>query len=400
MEFSELARAEQLLQQGRYDLAEREIRKHLAQNIEDPDAHAYLALCLINNKKIEEAKKEAFEALALYPDFPFAHFLLSKIYIEEDDYKRAQDSIKEALRVDPYEPQYYETLAMIYFNQGKYEAALEISEKGLQAEPEHVGCLNLRARCLVKLGRKEYANDSFTASFNKDPDNSYTHANQGWAFLEQKNYKGALTHFREALRLDPTNDFAKSGLVEALKAKYLIYKWFLQFIFWMESLGSQARWGLMIGLVIVNKIFPPLAPFYLVFLVFTWFSDVIFNSLLRLNKYGRHALNDNQRLNSNLFLGLILMASIALALGLFTGVEPFIMISLVCLGLLFPVIGTHRQGNKKSKKKSAIFMYCLIVVGVIFIGSEFLSLRISNLAGSAFLFGVVGYSWFANTLKH
>ncbi|MDB5311521.1 MAG: tetratricopeptide repeat protein [Gemmataceae bacterium] len=46
----------------------------------------------------------------------------------------------------------------------------------------------------------------------------------GWALLHARQPAEALTHFREALRLDPTNEWARDGLIEALKARYWVYR--------------------------------------------------------------------------------------------------------------------------------------------------------------------------------
>jgi len=400
MNFINLARAEQLLQQGRFDLAETELRKYLAANFDDSEAHAYLALCLINLRKNKEAAEEVKTSIGLSPDFPFAHYLQSKLYIDEDEYKKADEAIREALRLDPSEAEYYETLSIIYFNQGKYKQALEEAERGLEMNPEHIGCLNIRARSLVKLDRKEYANESFAASFNKDPDNSYTHANQGWAYLEQRNYKGALEHFRESLRLDPRNEFAKSGLVEALKAKYLVYKWFLQFMFWANSLSPGVRWGLLIGVVVVNNQIPLLSPVYIGFVLFTWFLDVIFNTLLRLNKYGKHALNQDQLLASNYFIGFIALGTSALICNLWVKDTGLHVTAIVSFGMLFPVVGTLRQQNKKNRRKSLIFTFALAAVGLALIITALLNLtKVQELLMPCFFIGVVAYTWFINIIK-
>ena len=44
-------RAEVLFDQGRYELAEKELRAEIAKNPQSADAHALLSMCLINQKK-------------------------------------------------------------------------------------------------------------------------------------------------------------------------------------------------------------------------------------------------------------------------------------------------------------------------------------------------------------
>ncbi len=64
---------------------------------------------------------------------------------------------------------------------------------------------------LVKLGRKAEAGADDRAALLRDPENALTHANQGWALLEQGDHGKALEHFREALRIDPEIEWARAG---------------------------------------------------------------------------------------------------------------------------------------------------------------------------------------------
>ena len=55
-------------------------------------------------------------------------------------------------------------------------------------------------------------------ALGRNPENAHTNANQGWSLLHGGQPGKALEHFREALRLDPDLEFARAGMVEALKA--------------------------------------------------------------------------------------------------------------------------------------------------------------------------------------
>ena len=68
----------------------------------------------------------------------------------------------------------------------------------------------------------------------RDPDDAFSHANQGWTLLEQGNRKKAMEHFRESLRLDPTNGWAQAGLVEAIKAGNPVYAVMLKYFLWIQ----------------------------------------------------------------------------------------------------------------------------------------------------------------------
>src|SRR6185436_9021657 len=81
----------------------------------------------------------------------------------------------------------------------------------------------------------------------KAPENAFTHANQGWTYLNKGEPKKALEHFRESLRLDPANEWARHGIVEALKARNIIYAVMLKYFLWMARLSRGARWGIILG---------------------------------------------------------------------------------------------------------------------------------------------------------
>src|SRR4030095_8491543 len=207
----------------------------------------------------------------------------------------------EAIRLEPTDADYHAMRAGIEFNERRWQEALNSAETGLHFSHEHTGCNNLRAMALVKLGRKSEAGATIQSTLARDPDNAFSHANQGWTLLEQNRRKEAMNHFRESLRLDPTNDWARAGLVEALKAGNPLYAVMLKYFFWMKNLPVRARWGIIVGGYFANRIVagiarsnPDIAPWllplrilYVVFVVFTWLAYPIFNLMLFLHPVGR-----------------------------------------------------------------------------------------------------------------
>ena len=392
-----ITRAHLLIEQGKYDLAEQELKNALAQDINSSDAHALLSLCYIRQKRIPEALEEAKTAIGLAPNEDFCHYILAMIYLEEDLLNESEEAIKEAIRLNPYNPEYFNTMGIIYFNRRKMEESLSYFEEALTLDAENVEANNMRARVLVTLGRKEEAANSFQAAFNRNPENAYTHANQGWAELELGNYKNSLEHFRQALRLNPEMDYAKSGMVEALKAKHWIYRAFLKFMFYTASMSSQARWGLILGLVLIANMFPILLPIYLLFVFFTWFATTIFDTLLRFNQYGKHALSKEQIQTSNYFAGLIGVGLILLIAGASMNNWALITSGGVVLGMLFPVAKTFSMHNKQGRKKSFRYMVAVGIIGLIAILTQFIMPE-DTLFLNMYIFGIVGYTWYANTL--
>lgn len=340
-------RAWLLFGQGKYDLCEQEIRLALAESPQDGTSHALLAMVLAERERFDEAEREAKEAVHLDPDDAFPHQSLARVLHDRRRYEEAEAAAREAIRLDPDDPDSRALLSQIRYNRRHWPGALEAAEAGLELEPEHVACTNLRAMALVKLGRKEEAGRTLEAALARDPEDAHSHASQGWALLEQNQAKKALEHFREALRLEPGNEFARAGIIEALKARNPLYAVMLKYFMWMSKLSGKAQWGIVIGgfigyrmLIRLSDANPALSPYlmpliiaYAVFAIMTWLAYPFFNLTLRLSRFGRHALSRDQTVAAN-FVGLCLGGALATCIAWLLGAWEGLALAAIALGLL------------------------------------------------------------------
>ena len=348
-----LNRAWMLLDQARHEMAEQEVRQSLVLEPDSPQGHALLALCLAERKAFAEATQEAEQAIHLAPDESFPHYVSSRIWHERNHFEPAEDAILEAIRLDPFQPSSFCQLAQIRFAQRRWQDSLDAAEQGLQIDPEDSSCTNVRAMALVKLGRKSDAGDAIQSALARQPEDPVTHANQGWTLIEQGQHEKAMEHFREALRIDPTLEWAQQGIVEALKARYFIYRWMLGYFLWMMKLSGQARWGVLVGGYIGFRVLrsiaidrPELAPWiaplliaYVAFAIMTWVASPLFNLLLRLNRFGRLALSREQIVTAN-WVGACLIG-VLVSLVLYVGLRADgALISALACGLLIPPLST------------------------------------------------------------
>jgi len=322
-----LDRARLLLERRRFGAAAEAARQAIAEDPESGPAHAVLALCLVPDGKIDEALREARLAVQLAPDRPLAHHALAAALFEKGRHKEARASIEEMIRLDPFEPDHHALLAMAAAARARWEDMLAAAERGIELDSEHVDCTNLRAFALRKLRRKDEAAADLDAALALDPENSETHAHRGWQRLEAGDTKGALAAFRASLRLDADNEWAREGIVEALKARHLLYRVFLGYVFWMARLSGRAQLAVLVGAYVLYRIvlgvqrsrpelsvwLTPLLGVYIAFVVLTWIGAPLFDLLLLLHPVGRHAL-PRERVAGAAVIGLLLAATLA-ALG-------------------------------------------------------------------------------------
>ena len=417
-----LQRAILLVQQHRHEQAIPELRQALTGGPLDPYAHAMLGLCLAKLEKFQEATAEAQRAIHLSPDFPFGHYAYASILHDRHRNVEALAAINEALRLDCSDADSFALLAAIHIDEKRWREALEAAERGLQLDSEDIACTNLRAIALVKLGRKAEAGATIDTALSKNPDNAVTHANQGWTLLQRGDHKKALEHFREALRLDPENEWARHGIVEALKARNFIYAFMLRYFFWMSRFSGRTQLLIILGGYFGNQLLrglaasqPELAPWvlpirilYAVFALMTWIADPLFNLLLRVNRFGRLALSREQVVAANYLGACLLLAIIALAGCIAFGTDtPWLMAAIVFGCLAIPVSGTFKCSSGWPRNAMALYSGALALVGLLALGcfagadlqpGKRIILDAATAFFGLFIIGAIGSTWVANFL--
>lgn len=387
-----ITRAQLLMQQSRFEMAEEQLRLALAENSEDAIAHAMLAICLLQKKDFESATGEARAAIHCAPDESIGFYSLAVIMHERNRLTEAFDAITEAVRIEPWESQYWGTLSGIEASRKRWKECLAAAENGLEADADDVTCTNLRAQALVHLGRKDEAGATIDAALRKEPDNAVTHANQGWTLLHAGEPRKAMEHFREALRLKPDLEWARIGIIEAMKARNILYRWMLGYFLWIGSFPPKIQLALVLGIVFGNQIIaavtdavPVLTPYqgwfiaaYLLFAWMTWVSSTLFNLVLRIDPFGRLALNDKEKLDSTLS-GCCILA--ALALGIYGTVTfwdgdrdmigIYWMAAAPMLGLVIPVTTSFRHEGKRQRLMQ---LYSVGLLGIICVSVYYLLL--------------------------
>lgn len=366
-----LARAEILFQQSRYEEAETECRRALGEDPQFVEAMTLLAFCLSERDKHDEALRVAAEAISLEPDNPETHYTLAHVQHDRKKDKLARQSIEEAIRLDPYDVRFHALLAAIHAAAADWNAMLESAEKGLAVDPDDAACGNLRGMALTKLGRADEAHAGLDDNLSRDPDNSMTHANKGWACLHQGDPKTAMVHFREALRLDPTSEFARGGMLQALKARHWPYRILLKYFLWMSTLSRRAQWGVVIGLYVLFRVLMrggetnpdyagyiwPLLYLYIGFVFLTWTASPLFNLLLRLHPFGRYVLSDTER-RAATATGVCLAAGVT---GIVCGFALYnavaLILGIICVVMVIPV--SAALGQEPGRARTILGLYTL-----------------------------------------
>ncbi|MCK6481798.1 MAG: tetratricopeptide repeat protein [Planctomycetes bacterium] len=319
-------RARLLFGQGRFALAEKELLEDLADDPEDRDALALLALARSNLGRRDDALGAARAAVRAAPDWDWAHYVLASVLYDRDEYAEAEEAVGEAVRLDPEYADYRRLQAAILVESGEPAKGLAAARVGMELDPESARLRAIEGLALHHLNRPEEAAHSFREALALDPENALAHAGLGRVAVRTGDHRGAEDHYREALRANPGYEWARAGLLDALRARYPVYGLLLRFFEWMRSLPSGARTAVFIGIYVLAQVARKTSTsasgatktmlqaffvLYGVFALLTWAADPLFNLLLRLRREGRLLLDEDETKASNAVGALLAGAALA-----------------------------------------------------------------------------------------
>ncbi|PCJ64791.1 MAG: hypothetical protein COA58_10980 [Bacteroidetes bacterium] len=404
----QIERALLLLNQNRPSEARKILQESLTQSPENDSIYGLLAQLELQEDQNEKALEYINAAIGLDPQDSDYYLTKGRIFVAKQKYSDATKSLIEAIRLDPNNAFAFAYQSLVSNHQKDFSMSLVHADKCLAIDPENVLGLNLRSTALLKLGREEEGYDTIHGALQEDPENSFTHANYGWGLLEKGEGKKSLEHFREALRLNPTNEYAQSGMAEALKSNFFIYRWFLKYQFWMANQVARNQWVFIIVFYLLfrflrrfadanpewSMITTPILVVAAIFAFSTWIMTPLSNLLLRVNTYGRHLLDEEER-KSSTYVGF------SLGIGLLSGLvylftKDVVSLSVFILGIAMMLPLGRYYTPSRTRNLFKIYAIGLLVVGLASVGGIALTGDLFNVISTVFLFAFIAYQWVAN----
>jgi tetratricopeptide (TPR) repeat protein len=358
-----LERARLLLHQHRPEETEQMVRGHLVENPDDPNGHLLLAQCLNLQDRPDQALRVIDQAIRLAPHWAQVYFVKGAILIDLNKFNGALACAEEAIALDPEDPNYYGLLGQTLALQKKWRPAIEQLRLGLALDPEHGQCRNLLSHCLSQTGDKGLARKSLDTGLAQNPLDPYAHIQVGFDSLKHGDSGRALQAFEEALRLDPGNEAARDGLVEALKARNPIYGLLLRGFIRLSSLPERTVFLMLVGFFVLNRIarnlrgthpewewfLQPFNWFYLGVVAISWFADSFFDLLLLGHRRGRNALIGQSRRKAILFGISLSLVCICFGFYFLSGNDEWLWAGLFTLIGQIPVVAAFasRKGGPR-----------------------------------------------------
>jgi len=409
-EDNRLSKVAILVQQKKFTEAEKLLAELLGEEPNNIHLLSLLAEVNLQQDKFDQANTLTDNAIGLSPDAPYLYYIKSRIAIQQDRLSEAEIHIHQAIELDPNEAGYFALLSSIQLGRKQFNEALETANRALAIDAEDIVALNTRSTALIKLNRKEESFVTIEGALREDPNNAYTHTNYGWGLLEKGDHKKALEHFKEALTNDPTSEFAKAGMVEALKASNPVYRLFLKYAFWMGNLTAKYQWGVIIGFYLGFRALKTIArnnealqPFLIPFIILlaliafsTWVIAPISNLFLRFNKFGQLLLDEKEKMSSNFVA--VSFGLFVLGLLLYLALADERMLTIAVFGFTMMVPFGSMFAASKTRNGLLIYTIAMAVAGLVAIGLTFATGEIFNFLSVIYIIGFVAFQWVANFL--
>ena len=401
------AAARTLIELGRHDEAEQELRRGIAEDPGNGVAYAVLAHCLIRRKALDEALDACNRGAQLSPEAAAVWGVRAQVLSRLKRHKEALADADRSLALDASAPEAFLIRARVNLHAGMRDGALEDVERALAIDPAHEDAHALRAQLLTLMGRSQEAGQASSALLGTAPTSSQAHTVAGWQHLHAGRRPEAMERFREALRLSPLNTSARTGLMETLRAGNPLYAVVQKLLLWhvRAMTARRARFALpaIAAVFGVARAWPASRPFLLpliiagvaLFLMTVVLARPLANCVLASSPEDRHLLTPDERHEARLVLA-VLASAVGLAAVWVATSDPVwayaaVSTSLISLvvaevyrsegrrrrilatagvaalvsmtaGLVLVLLGVGRPANGLPRGMSAVMMFAPIVV--------------------------------------
>jgi tetratricopeptide (TPR) repeat protein len=156
------------------------------------------------------------EAVRQAPGDASAHARLGMVYEANNLWHQAAESYRNASQLDPAEPMWSYRAAVALRHRGSFEEALERLRELVSRTP-HNSLFQLRlGQWLLDAGELDAAEACFARVAGMEPSSALGHSGLADAQLRRGNARGAVSHLRQALALEPKDKQSNYMMGQAL----------------------------------------------------------------------------------------------------------------------------------------------------------------------------------------
>lgn len=265
------------------------LREALSLDADHAQAHALLAICLHDERRLYAAEHEARAALALDADSAFAHYAMAIVALAQRRFAMAEEHLERALALEPHNAAFLRALARLYALWSRPANALPLLEKARELEPDDPESWAALAEHHREARDFTRAEEFARRALELDPDNADALLVMGHLLLREGRVEEAREHALLVLRQDAGHD-GGIHLLSAAKARssFLLGLWW-RFNSFVAGGSLSRRVILLIGLFLLYRVASlalgdlgyadaqlPLQLLWLGFCIYTWVGPALF----------------------------------------------------------------------------------------------------------------------------
>ncbi len=192
-----------LARQGGLAEALRHFQRSLQLAPDNPNVYCNLAVVQAEQGQLDDAIANCQRALKVDANSGIAHSNLAVMLLRKNNVDEAIVHFRRAIDISPDVAFSYQQLAALLRQQGRLAEAGEIEERGKAVNRRFADAQNQRGNELVGQGQPAAAAAGFAAALAACPDDPQIHSNLAAALVLLGDREGAITHYRQALAIDP-----------------------------------------------------------------------------------------------------------------------------------------------------------------------------------------------------
>ena len=175
-----------------------------------------------------------------------------------------------------------------------------------------------------------------------DPSSSDAYAIRGYLALHDGHVDESVAAFREALRLDPTNEFAEQWVIDALRGRGGISRLVQRYNLWTTRARSAKRATARVGIAALGRV-PGVGALVYMMILWSWIATPVVQLGLMRDPFGRLLLRRADIIHGVVVGALVAFAITAFVLEAMTRSGRWALIGGASLALSIPVAQVRRM---------------------------------------------------------
>ncbi|MGK0188447.1 MAG: tetratricopeptide (TPR) repeat protein [Verrucomicrobiales bacterium] len=266
-----LRRGALLLDRCRYEDAMPFFQQALASDPMDAYVLAQLAVCQSHIHGQQTLALDSINAaIGSEPDNAIHYGMKAMILCQLNHNVDALLAAEQGIALEPDHPFPRAAQAQAFLGRKLWADAERAARAALALDPDHDLASNQLVQALYEQHQHGENRERVLALLADQPEDPHVHYNAGYSYLQSGDHRKSLEHFCECLRLDPLFQAARIGVLEALRARYSIYRWYLKVHFAVDAWSKRFKFSnwllpLAVPLIIVSSLLHAIATFLLMF---------------------------------------------------------------------------------------------------------------------------------------